>query len=99
MYPLRLLPISNMTLRYRLVLIAALIVASVWALLPRPVVERVDAGNGVIRFDTTKRFPIQEGLDLKGGMHLTLEVDQSKGSCCKYERRDRPCAQGHSDAH
>lgn len=69
-----------MTLRYRLVIIAALIVASVWALLPRPVVERVDAGNGVIRFDTTKRFPIREGLDLKGGMHLTLEVDQSKGS-------------------
>jgi preprotein translocase subunit SecD len=69
-----------MNLRYRLVIIAALIAASIWALLPRTVVERVDAGNGVIRFDTAKRFPIREGLDLKGGMHLTLEVDQSAGT-------------------
>ncbi len=69
-----------MNLRYRLVIIAALIAVSIWALLPRTVVERVDAGNGVIRFDTAKRFPIREGLDLKGGMHLTLEINQSKGT-------------------
>jgi preprotein translocase subunit SecD len=69
-----------MNLRYRLIIIVALIAASIWALLPRTVIERVDAGNGVVRFDTTKRFPIREGLDLKGGMHLTLDVDQSKGS-------------------
>ncbi len=69
-----------MNLRYRLVIIAALIAASIWALLPRTVVERVDAGNGVIRFDTAKQFPIREGLDLKGGMHLTLEINQSKGT-------------------
>jgi preprotein translocase subunit SecD len=69
-----------MTLRYRLVIIAALIAASVWALVPRSVIETTTAGNGVVRYDTARRFPIREGLDLKGGMHMTLEVDQSKGT-------------------
>lgn len=69
-----------MTLRYRIAIIVALIAASVWALLPRTVVERVDTGNGVVRYDTASRFPIREGLDLRGGMHLTLEVNQSKGA-------------------
>jgi len=69
-----------MTLRYRLIIIAALIAASMWALLPRKVVEQVNAGPNVVRYDTARRFPIREGLDLKGGMHLALEVDQSKGA-------------------
>ncbi len=49
----------------------------IWALLPRPAVERVTGANGVISYDTVRRFPIREGLDLRGGMHLTLEVAQS----------------------
>lgn len=34
--------------------------------------------DGVFVLDTVKRVPLKRGLDLQGGMHLTLEVDQSK---------------------
>ena len=66
-------------LKYRLLAIAALIVLSVWALFPRTVVERVKR-NGVFVTDTVRRVPLKRGLDLQGGMHLTLEVDESKGA-------------------
>jgi preprotein translocase subunit SecD len=64
-------------LKYRLGLIAALILASAWALFPRTVVERVSR-NGVLVSDTVRRVPLKRGLDLQGGMHLALEVDESK---------------------
>jgi preprotein translocase subunit SecD len=67
-----------MNLRYRLLLIAGLIVASIIALYPRKVVERVRGPNGFV-YDTVKRVPLKRGLDLQGGMHLALEVDESKG--------------------
>jgi preprotein translocase subunit SecD len=66
-------------LKYRLLLIGALLVASAWALFPRSVVERVKR-NGVFVTDTVRRVPLKRGLDLQGGMHLTLEVDESKGA-------------------
>ncbi len=65
-------------LRYRLVIIAALIAASVWSIWPRPIVRRIETTSGVIQYDTARRIPIRRGLDLEGGMHLTLEVDESK---------------------
>lgn len=65
-------------LRLRLVLIAAMIVASVWALFPRTVVERVKRSDGVFVQDTVRRVPLKRGLDLQGGMHLMLEIDHSK---------------------
>jgi len=64
-------------LQYRLLAIGALIAASVWALFPRTVVERLPR-NGTFVLDTVKRVPLKKGLDLQGGMHLTLAVDQSK---------------------
>ena len=64
-------------LKYRVALILAMIVASAWALFPRTVVERVTR-NGVVAFDTVRRVPLKRGLDLQGGMHLSLEVDDSK---------------------
>ncbi|HEY2849655.1 MAG TPA: protein translocase subunit SecD [Gemmatimonadaceae bacterium] len=64
-------------LQYRMLAIGALIVASIWALFPRTVVERLPR-NGTFVLDTVKRVPLKEGLDLQGGMHLTLAVDQSK---------------------
>jgi preprotein translocase subunit SecD len=67
-----------MNLRYRLLIIAGLIVASIVALYPRKVVERVRGPNG-FTYDTVKRVPLKRGLDLQGGMHLALEVDESKG--------------------
>ncbi|HEX9311003.1 MAG TPA: protein translocase subunit SecD [Gemmatimonadaceae bacterium] len=67
-----------MSLKYRIICIIALIAASVWALFPRTVVERVKR-NGEFVYDTVRRVPLKKGLDLQGGMHLALEVDESKG--------------------
>ena len=68
------------SLRSRLLLIAAAIALSVFALFPRntAVRERTPDGSFV---ETTKRlWPLKYGLDLKGGMHLALEIDESKGA-------------------
>jgi len=67
-----------MSLRYRIALIVALVAASAWALFPRTVIERVTR-NGIPVVDTVQRVPLKRGLDLQGGMHLALEVDDSKG--------------------
>ncbi|HEY0929055.1 MAG TPA: protein translocase subunit SecD [Gemmatimonas sp.] len=76
-------------LKYRILLIAALFAASVFALFPRTVVERVKR-EGVFVYDTVRRVPLKRGLDLQGGMHLTLEVDESKQTVAdKSEALDR----------
>jgi preprotein translocase subunit SecD len=67
-----------MNLKYRIAIIVALIGASLWTLFPRTVVERVKR-NGEFVYDTVRRVPLKRGLDLQGGMHLALEVDESKG--------------------
>lgn len=66
-------------LKSRLLVIGGLILLSLWALFPRTVVERVKR-DGVFVTDTVRRVPLRRGLDLQGGMHLTLEVDESKGA-------------------
>jgi preprotein translocase subunit SecD len=71
-----------MTLKYRILIIIGLIVASAAALFPRTVTERVKRGNG-FAYDTVRRVPLKRGLDLQGGMHLALEVDESKGAVPK----------------
>jgi len=78
-----------MSLKYRIALIVALVAASFWALFPRTTVERVKR-NGAFVLDTVKRVPLKRGLDLQGGMHLALEVDESKGAVAnKGEAIDR----------
>jgi len=67
-----------MNLKYRIAIILGLIAASIWTLFPRTVVERVTR-NGQVVYDTVRRVPLKRGLDLQGGMHLALEVDESKG--------------------
>jgi preprotein translocase subunit SecD len=64
-------------LKYRLALIFGLLAVSAWSLFPRTVVERVKR-NGVFVYDTVNRVPLKRGLDLQGGMHLELEIDESK---------------------
>jgi preprotein translocase subunit SecD len=67
-------------IRQRLYLIGALIVVSIIALIPRNVKMRVrDPVTGAMKDTTVRRVPINLGLDLQGGIHLALEVDQSKG--------------------
>lgn len=64
-------------LKTRLLVLAALVLVSAWQLWPRTVVERVSR-DGVFVDDTVSKVPLKLGLDLQGGMHLSLEVDQSK---------------------
>jgi preprotein translocase subunit SecD len=76
-------------LKYRVLLILALVAVSVWSLFPRKVVERVKRGDTYV-FDTVTRVPLKRGLDLQGGMHLALEIDESKGTVAdKSEALDR----------
>ena len=78
-----------MTLKYRILIIIGLIIASAAALFPRTVKERVKGPNGFV-YDTVRRVPLKRGLDLQGGMHLALEVDESKGKVAnKSDALDR----------
>jgi len=78
-----------MNLKYRLLIIFGLVAVSLWALFPRTVVERVKR-DGQFVYDTVKRVPLKKGLDLQGGMHLSLEIDESKGAVLdKSEAIDR----------
>jgi preprotein translocase subunit SecD len=68
-----------MSLRNRLLVILALIALSVFYLVPRNVTIRDrDPETGVMIDRVEKRVPLKRGLDLQGGMHLALELDQSK---------------------
>ena len=69
------------SIRNRLLVIAVLTLASIAALLPRRVRERsYDPVAGVMRDTMIRRVPINLGLDLRGGVHLALEVDESRGA-------------------
>jgi preprotein translocase subunit SecD len=65
------------SLKARLLVISAMVIASVFALFPRTVEDRVSR-NGVMVDTTYTQIPLKYGLDLRGGMHLALEIDQSK---------------------
>jgi preprotein translocase subunit SecD len=74
-----------MSLKWRIAIIFGLIAASFWTLFPRTVVERVKR-NGEFVYDTVRRVPLKRGLDLQGGMHLALEIDESKGAVADKAR-------------
>ncbi len=68
-----------MSTRTRLLVIAALVALSIFYLIPRNVTVRErDVATGVMTDRTEKRVPLKLGLDLQGGMHLALELDQSR---------------------
>jgi protein-export membrane protein SecD/preprotein translocase SecF subunit len=69
------------SIKWRTITIVALVMASVFALVPRSVKQRIyDSRTGQMRDTTIRRVPIDLGLDLRGGVHLALEVDQSRGA-------------------
>ncbi|HEU4643551.1 MAG TPA: protein translocase subunit SecD [Gemmatimonadaceae bacterium] len=77
-------------IRYRILLIIGLVLASIWALWPRTITVRERTSAGVFHDTSYKRVPLKRGLDLQGGMHLALEVDESKGTVAnKSEAIDR----------
>jgi len=68
------------TIRGRLIMIGILVLGSLLSLLPRNVKQRVvDQTTGRMKDTTIRRVPINLGLDLQGGIHLALEVDESQG--------------------
>ena len=68
------------SLRWRLIWIALATAFAVIALVPRNTTQRVlDQKTGRMKDTTVRRVPINLGLDLQGGIHLALEVDQSRG--------------------
>src|SRR3989442_12335877 len=68
------------TIRSRLIAIGGLLVLAVWQLIPTNVTQRGrDPATGRMKDTTIRRVPINPGVDLQGGIHLALEVDQWKG--------------------
>ncbi len=65
------------SLKTRIGIIAAMAITCVVALIPRDTTIRVNT-NGIMRDTTVRQVPLKLGLDLQGGMHLGLELDQSK---------------------
>jgi len=65
------------SIRNRLLIIGALVALSLYSLFPRDVTIRTRGPDGAMRDTTEKRVPLKLGLDLQGGMHLGLELDQS----------------------
>jgi preprotein translocase subunit SecD len=66
------------SIRSRMIVIGLLVAGSIYFLFPRTVTLRVRGADGVMHDDTVTRVPLKRGLDLQGGMHLALELDQSK---------------------
>ena len=66
------------TLRNRLIVIGLLVAASVFSLFPRSQTIRERGPDGVMRDTVMVRVPLKRGLDLQGGIHLELELDQSQ---------------------
>ena len=66
------------SIRSRVIVIALLTIGSIYFLFPRTVTIREPGANGVMRDTSITRVPLKRGLDLQGGMHLALELDQSK---------------------
>src|SRR5215212_8905535 len=66
------------SIRSRLLLTALFVVGSVYFLFPRDITLRERGTDGVMRDTVVTRVPLKRGLDLQGGMHLALELDQSK---------------------
>jgi preprotein translocase subunit SecD len=67
------------TIKSRLAVILALVVLSAWSLIPRTVTIRERGEDGRMRDVQVKRVPLKQGLDLRGGIHLALEIDESAG--------------------
>ena len=77
-------------LKWRLVTIGVLVLLSIYALFPRDVKTRQRRADGTFYDTLTRRVPLRKGLDLQGGMHLALDVDESKGAVAnKSEAIDR----------
>lgn len=77
-------------LKYRVAIIVALVLVSVYSLFPRDANSRQRRPDGTFYDTTMRRVPLRKGLDLSGGMHLALDIDESRGAVAnKSEAIDR----------
>ncbi len=67
------------TIRNRLLIIGALLLVTVYALWPRSITRTEVGPDGETVNVVEKRIPLKLGLDLQGGMHLAIEIDESGG--------------------
>jgi preprotein translocase subunit SecD len=67
------------SIRVRLIIIGLLAAVAVFSLWPRDVKIRTRGSDGLMHDTTERRVALKQGLDLQGGIHLGLELDQSKG--------------------
>ena len=75
-------------LKYRLMLIAALCLASLVALFPRNQTTQVRGKDGNLHPMVSRRVPLQKGLDLQGGTYFALEIDDSKQQIAVADKKD-----------
>jgi preprotein translocase subunit SecD len=73
------------SIRNRLIIIGLLVLAAVWSLIPRDTTVRQLGDDGRMQDMVVKRTPLKLGLDLQGGIHLALEIDQSAGAVANPE--------------
>jgi preprotein translocase subunit SecD len=74
------------SIRNRLLIIAGLVALSAFYLFPRTQTIRERGQDGVMRDVQVTRVPLKRGLDLQGGMHLALELDESQRVSADKER-------------
>jgi preprotein translocase subunit SecD len=68
------------SIKARLAVIGILVALSIWALWPRQITTRVQGRDGAMRDTVVRELNIRRGLDLRGGIHLALELDESRGA-------------------
>jgi preprotein translocase subunit SecD len=66
------------SIRNRVLLILGLMAVSIFYLFPRDQLVREQGPDGVMRDTVMNRIPLKLGLDLQGGMHIALELDESE---------------------
>jgi len=66
------------TIRNRMIVIGFLVLVSVYNLLPRDQTIRVRTPDGAVKDTVVTVIPPNQGLDLRGGMHLGLELDETE---------------------
>ena len=66
------------SMKWRLLMIASLTALAAWALFPRNRTVKTRGPDGILRESVERHVPLRYGLDLSGGMHIALEVDDSK---------------------
>src|SRR3954462_2269803 len=67
------------SIKARLIAIAVPVILPIASLWPRETTTRVQHADGTMADSTHKAVNLKRGLDIQGGIHLALELDESNG--------------------